>query len=83
MSLASPAPIHRFGGAMARSAVTPAREGLSLLDALVGFSDEQLLSLLKARPDLATPPPKDLSVLMVRASSWDSINACVITLNRA
>ncbi len=68
---------------MARPAMTKAREGFSLAAALGEFSAERLLVLLRARPDLAAPPPRDLAVLVARASSWDSVNTCMITLNRA
>ncbi|MDQ6947431.1 MAG: helicase-associated domain-containing protein, partial [Actinomycetota bacterium] len=64
-------------------ALKPTREGFSAAGALSEFSEGQLLNLLRARPDLATPPPKDLAVLAARASSWASINSCIVTLNRA
>ncbi|WP_093415443.1 helicase-associated domain-containing protein [Saccharopolyspora flava] len=40
-------------------------------------SDEQLVALLRARPDLATPPPADLSVLGSRVAQRSSVaRAC-------
>lgn len=68
---------------MARTAMTPAREGLTLAAALADFSADQLLNLLQARPDLASPPPRDFAALAARASTWASVNDCMVTLNRA
>ena len=45
---------------MAQPALTPDREVFSVLTAFSEYSDEQLLTLLEARPDLASPPPRDL-----------------------
>lgn len=50
---------------------------LALADWLRTLSDERLASLLRARRDLATPPPSDSSVLATRASTPGSIaRAC-------
>ncbi len=68
---------------MARPALPSARDGFSLVNALPRYSDEQLLTLLRARPDLASPPPADLAALASRASGWGSINACLSPLSRA
>jgi Helicase conserved C-terminal domain len=68
---------------MARPAMTPAREGFSITSELSEFTEDQLLRLFQARPDLASPAPRDLSVVGTRAASWASINLCMITLNRA
>jgi hypothetical protein len=54
----------------------PAVRGLprSLADELRAWDDEQLLSLLEARPDLATPPAADLTSLAARASTRASVH---------
>src|ERR1700738_3926869 len=67
---------------MARRALTPAREEFSFLTTVLEYSDEKLRTLLKARPDLASPPPRDMAALAPRAAGWSSINACLATLNR-
>jgi hypothetical protein len=67
---------------MAQSALTPDREVFSVLTAFSDYSDDQLLTLLAARPDLASPPPRDLPSLAARAGSWSSIDTCLSTLNR-
>ncbi|MEU6269023.1 helicase-associated domain-containing protein, partial [Saccharopolyspora shandongensis] len=49
----------------------------SLADWLRERSDEQLVALLRARPDLATPPPADTSVLATRLGVRSSVaRAC-------
>ncbi|MBA8826710.1 hypothetical protein FHX42_004089 [Saccharopolyspora lacisalsi] len=51
--------------------------GSSLVDWLRARSDEELVALLRARPDLATPPPADSSVLATRAGVRASVaRAC-------
>ena len=67
---------------MARPALIPAGKAFSAVAAIAAYSEDQLLTLLSARPDLAEPPPKDLAVLAARAASWSSIEACRTTLNR-
>jgi hypothetical protein len=70
---------------MARPALTPVGQvgkGFSVATALAAYSEEQLLTLLRVRPDLADPAPRDLAFLAVRTATWSSINACMDTLNR-
>ena len=45
----------------------------TLTDWLRGQDDQALAALLRARPDLATPPPADLAVLAARAGSRASV----------
>ncbi|WP_244515167.1 helicase-associated domain-containing protein [Actinopolyspora xinjiangensis] len=56
----------------------PSSEGAdSLAELLRASDDRQLLALLRSRPDLATPPPTDSSVLAARATVRSSIaRAC-------
>jgi len=47
--------------------------GTSLADWLRTLDDETLSALLRARPDLATPPPADTTVLATRAGTRASL----------
>ncbi|HYJ26154.1 MAG TPA: helicase C-terminal domain-containing protein [Nocardioides sp.] len=58
---------------------TPAR---TLADQLRGWSDERLVALLRARPDLATPAPQDSSQLASRAATRSSIHRALDGLDR-
>ena len=68
---------------MPRSASAVTAEHFSVLEALSRWSDEQLVTLLQLRPDLATPPPRNLEALVMRAGLWPSIAACTSILNEA
>lgn len=46
---------------------------VTLTDWLRGQEDQVLADLLRARPDLATPPPADMAVLAARAGSRASV----------
>ena len=54
----------------------------TLADQLRGWSDEQLTSLLVARPDLANPAPHDSAQLASRASTRASVLRALDTLDR-
>lgn len=56
-------------------------ETRSLADFLRSRSDAEMLRLLAARPDLATPLPSDIASLAVRASSAPSLARAVDGLN--
>ncbi len=53
-----------------------------LADALREFSAERLTALLTARPDLAAPPPSDLTELATRAAAPSSVRRALDSLNR-
>src|SRR5688500_15603055 len=51
--------------------------GITLADWLRAQDDVALVALLRARPDLATPPPADMSVLATRVGTRASVaRAC-------
>ncbi|GGL89003.1 helicase C-terminal domain-containing protein [Nakamurella endophytica] len=54
----------------------------STLDWLRGRTDDALVALLRARPDLAVPAPSDLSVLARRLDSPPSVWRAMETLHR-
>src|SRR5690625_3232307 len=51
------------------------------LQALREFSDDDLLALMRARPDLATPPPGSLPGLLARALTRPSLERAIAALN--
>lgn len=59
-----------------------ARAPRSLADDLRSRDDDALAELLRTRPDLATPPPADLSSLAARASTRSSVQRAVDRLDR-
>ncbi|WP_322921120.1 helicase C-terminal domain-containing protein [Nocardioides renjunii] len=61
------------------ASTTPAR---TFADQLRSWSDERLLALLRARPDLATPAPQDSSQLASRAATRSSIHRALDGLDR-
>jgi Helicase conserved C-terminal domain len=60
-----------------------AARGSVVGQAIAGFDDDQLVSLLSARPDLTEPLPPSLGALQKRAGSWASVLACYHTLDLA
>lgn len=62
-------------------AAKPASVELSVAAVLADWDDERLARLLTWRPDLASPPPRDLTELAARASSWPSVQACFASLD--
>ena len=54
----------------------------SLADALRGWSDADLVELLRARPDLITPVPTDVAALAARAGSVPSVSRLLDRLDR-
>src|SRR5690625_6914579 len=53
----------------------------SALDTLRQFTDDQVLALLGARPDLATPPPGSLPGLAARALTRPSVERALSGLD--
>lgn len=53
-----------------------------LAASLAAWSDEQLAALLRARPDLAQPPPADLDELAWRADDVSSVERCRMGLDQ-
>ncbi len=56
-------------------------EPSTLAAALMLRGDEQLTALLRARPDVAVPPPSDFDVLASRLSSHYSVNRAAETVD--
>lgn len=54
---------------------------LTFADWLRGRTDEQLLTLLRLRPDLAAPPPQDLTTLAARIPVRSSVQRCLDDLD--
>ncbi len=70
------------------SALRPSRPALtstarSLADDIRGRTDDQIMVLLRRRPDLARPAPVDLTSLAARASTRASVQRAVDGLDRA
>ena len=72
-------PASSVRGMSSSGRTTPAR---TLADQLRGWSDERLVALLAARPDLATPAPQDSSQLASRAATRSSIHRALDGLDR-
>lgn len=53
----------------------------TLADDLRSRTDEQLVDLLRARPDLAHPAPRDMTALTTRATTTGSLTRCLDNLN--
>src|SRR5690606_23514741 len=73
-------PASSVRGMSSRPRGAPAR---TLADQLRGWSDERLATLLRERPDLATPAPHDSSQLASRAATRSSIHRALAGLDRA
>lgn len=58
-------------------------EPRSLADELRGRSNDELVALLRARPDLTTPVPSDVGQLAVRATTRASVARALDRLDRA
>jgi|GEM_PF-5088907 len=53
----------------------------AVIDQLRRYTDEQLLTLLTARPDLASPPPGSIAGLAARLLTKQSIQQALVQLN--
>ena len=55
----------------------------ALTESLLGRSDDELVALLAARPDLASPAPSTLVALAARAAARTSVERALATLDAA
>jgi hypothetical protein len=67
---------------MGTSATPPAGGHRSLADQLRSWPDERLVTLLRERPDLATPAPADCAQLASRAATRSSLTRALDLLTR-
>lgn len=56
--------------------------GTALAAALQAMDDDRLAAVLRARPDLVSPPPATFTELVTRTNSWRSLQTCLEGLDR-